>query len=210
MISSSLDFLSLKHENKKRITYGVYHQNGSDQVELERRPLLRCVNGERTLSVSDINKREFLHIKFFFCLIGKKYLRKMWNVEDYFFICLELSSFFFVIIVIMCKLYIYILLIFSLLERKNVWIRNVYLLLIVKVKMRLMDVRVRARAKSTCLVCKRTRDHHHITLKYVWWLLLIYLCMDGVGRWTISTRTYYRWSSSSPRLFFSLCCYHND
>ncbi len=42
--------------------------------------------------------------------------------------------------------------------------------------MRLMDVRVRARAKSTCLVCKRTRDHHHIEICMV---IVTYLSMYG-------------------------------
>jgi len=130
----------------------------------------------------------------------------MLNVQDYFYICLELSSFLLLLSSSVNCIYpfnIYYLSFSSRQKRMYVWIRNICLLLIVRMKLRLMDVRVRARAKSTCLVCKRTRDHHHITLKCVWWLLLIYLCMYGVGRWTIQTRTYYRWSSSSSP-FFSL------
>lgn len=53
------------------------------------------------------------------------------------------------------------------------------LLLVVQVNMKLMDMHVRARAKSTCLVCKRTRDDHHIEMCMV---IVTYLCMRGVGR----------------------------
>ncbi len=156
-----------------------------------------------------------MHIKFFhsfFCLIRKKKgLHTMLNVQDYFYICLELSSFLLLLSSSVNCIYpfnIYYLSFSSRQKRMYVWIRNICLLLIVRMKLRLMDVRVRARAKSTCLVCKRTRDHHHITLKYVWWLLLIYICMVLVGEPSKHAHTI-----DDPhllRLFFPFCCYHNE